>query len=117
VTTPPPTDIRDHLQQLGAALLARNFKVKIDDRQGLLIAKNPAVMATDDPIGRAMSPGLAQTVALGTHNGGLFWFWQWSGATRDAAPEHELLGPAEQIGTTADKIAYVLRLVDEPARQ
>lgn len=113
MTTPQATDIRDHLLRLSAALVSRGFKTKVDEHRPLIVAKNPAVMPEDDPIARALAPGLAQTVALGTMNGTPGWYWQWSGETRGASPEYQLLAPLDEIDGAAEKIARVLRLVDD----
>jgi hypothetical protein len=96
--------------------MARELKVRVDDRQGLLVAKNPAAEETGDPRGRHMNPGLSQTVALSEHDDdSLHWYWQWSGAERGAPPEYEYMCPAGDVDAAAGKVAQVLRLIDEPA--
>lgn len=61
-------------------------------------------------------PGLWQTVACRPDEGGrIAWWWVWAGATRDASPEYELLGPANDVRAAADRIARVLRLRDDTA--
>jgi hypothetical protein len=47
---------------------------------------------------------------LSLHEGALTWFWQWSGPTRDAPPEYELLGPADATAEAGERICRVLSL-------
>lgn len=115
MTTLPSNDIKDLLLQLAAALMSSGLKVAVDPKRATVRAKHPAVIPDDNPVAKALAPGLVQTVALGAHDGTLGWYWQWSGETRDSSPEYQLLGPAEDIPAAAEKIARVLRLVDEPA--
>jgi hypothetical protein len=108
--------VRKQLQELAAALMALDMNVRIDERRGALVAKNPAAEQTGDPRGRHMNPGLSQTVALSVHDDdSLHWYWQWSGAERGAPPEYEHMCPAGEVEIAAGKVAQVLRLVDEPA--
>lgn len=62
------------------------------------------------PAGKALNPGLSQTVECSTAeaDGRLWWWWLWSGPTRDAPPELEPLCPADEIDLAADRIARVL---------
>lgn len=71
--------------------------------------------AADPPPGApGIGPGLWQTVTCRPgEDGRLAWWWMWAGPTRDAPPEYELLGPADDVRTAADRIARVLRLRDD----
>jgi hypothetical protein len=108
--------VRTRLHEFAAALMARDMNVRVDERRGALVAKNPAAEQTGDPPGRHMNPGLSQTVALSVHDDNtLHWYWQWSGADRGAPPEYEYMCPAGDADAAAGKVAQVLRLIDEPA--
>jgi hypothetical protein len=104
------------LRYLADALVARGLTVRLCDRDGLLTVRNEAA-ATDDPIGRTLSPGLSQVVALRpTGDGTWGWFWRWPGARPDAPPEYEPLCPADDVEQAAARIACVLRL-DQKAQR
>lgn len=79
--------------------------------KGAVVARNPAASHTDDPLGRAMNPGLSQYVALsGEEDGSLHWYWCWAGPERDSPLEMERMCPAGEIERAAGLIANVLRL-------
>jgi hypothetical protein len=101
--------MRTRLNELAAALIAGGLTVRLGD--GTLVAKNPAASDTVDPHGKAMNPGLSQTVTLTVHDDGtLHWYWCWSGPTRNAPLEPEYMCGAEQIDRAAGKIGRVLAL-------
>ncbi|GAA2456919.1 hypothetical protein GCM10010191_90580 [Actinomadura vinacea] len=63
----------------------------------------------DDKRGQLMSHGLQQEVRCGRRaDGRLWWFWVWSGPTRDAPPELEPLCPLEDVEMAAGLIVKVL---------
>lgn len=75
------------LHQLAAALTAHGLTVRAGGDS--LFGKEPAAAQTDDPRGRALNPGLSQTVAVTARDDGtlhlhlhLHWCWSWSGAAR-----------------------------------
>jgi len=54
---------------------------------------------------------MSQTVACRRGaDGRLWWYWVWSGPTRDSAPDFEPLCPAQQTGLAATRIVCVLSL-------
>jgi hypothetical protein len=99
--------VQGYLQDLATVLTARGLTVRVHDRAGVLMARNEAA-GGDDPVGRAMNPGLTQIVALSNDSGSLAWYWQWTGPTRDAPPEYELLCPADAIAEAGERVARVL---------
>ena len=101
--------IQGYLRDLATALTARGLTVRVHERASILVARNEAVRG-DDPLGRAMNPGLTQIVALSNDSGTLAWYWQWSGPTRDAPPEYELLCPADAIAEAGERVARVLAM-------
>jgi hypothetical protein len=98
-------------------LTARGLRARIA-RGAWVLASNPAGDPPDgDHRAKILNPGLRQTVMCGAGgDGGLMWFWQWSGPTRESPPEYEPLCAADDISQAADKIARVLRVVDGPPR-
>jgi hypothetical protein len=109
----PPTAraVGAYLQNLARALAACGLMVSVNERARFVFAKNEAASAGENPLGRAMDHGLCQIVVLSTRaDHSLHWFWQWSGATRDAPPEYEYLCPAEDIDEAAERIYTVLRV-------
>ncbi|MFL6056306.1 MAG: hypothetical protein ACJ72W_25915 [Actinoallomurus sp.] len=100
------------LNQLAAALMARDLKVRIG--RDSLVARNPRAFDVDDPRGHAMNPGLSQTIAMAANEDGtLHFYWCWSGPTRGAPPELEYLTVADDIEGAAERIARVLALRGE----
>lgn len=100
------------LHQLAAALTARGLTVRVGD--GTLLARNEAASGTGDPRGRALDPGLSQTVAVTARDDGTLHFhWCWAGATRGAPLELEYMTPADDIDGAARRIARVLALAGE----
>jgi hypothetical protein len=99
--------VQGYLRDLATVLAARGLTVRVQERAGILVARNEAARG-DDPVGRAMNPGLTQIVALSNDSGTLYWYWQWSGPTRDAPPEYELLAPADAIAEVGERVARVL---------
>jgi hypothetical protein len=109
-----------YLDRLAAELEARGLKVA---------AKLPALTATNpgaagrDAQGKAMSPGLKQSVLIREYEGaGLTWCWVFEAlrsaerGVPTAPPEVEPMCPAGEITRAADLIANVIRLRDtEPA--
>jgi hypothetical protein len=101
--------VKARLDELATALTERGLAVRPDT--GALVAWNPAASRTDDPVGKAMNPGLSQYVALcGHEDGSLQWYWCWTGPTRDAPLETEYMCAAEEIEYAADLMAKVLRV-------
>lgn len=105
------------LRDLETVLTARGFTVRIEEKFWSLVAKNEAAEPDDphNPLSRAYGAvSLSQRVALAPDdNGVLCWWWQWSGPTRDAAPEYQLLGPADGIADAGERIARVLALAGQ----
>jgi hypothetical protein len=102
------------LHDLEAMLIARGLSVTVEEDHGALVAAN-TVAVPDDPADRlaiAYGPAkLMQRVVLKRDDqAALYWYWQWSGPTRDAQPEYERLAPAAAIAETADRITRVLAL-------
>jgi hypothetical protein len=98
------------LRELETALTARGFKVRVEPHSWALVARNVAA-EPEDPLGKHFAPALAQRVQVSTDDkGALNWYWQWSGPTRDAPPEYELLCPAAAIAEATERIARVLAL-------
>lgn len=105
----PADSTRAYLRDLETTLQARGLKARAYEG-GFLFAANADADA-DSTVGRSMSPGLSQIVVLNGHkDGSLHWYWQWSGATRDAPPEYEYLCPAPAIETAAESLCRVLAL-------
>jgi hypothetical protein len=103
--------VKTLLYALASALIQRGLHVTVG-RDATVEARHPGV-AGSTVVGRALCPGLRQTVALRPHEGALWWQWVWSGPARDAPPELEPLCPAVEIERAAERIAVVLAL--EPA--
>ncbi|MEV5747153.1 hypothetical protein AB0L00_04990 [Actinoallomurus sp. NPDC052308] len=107
-----PETITKHIRALAVALTARGLSAEPFGTR-MVMAKNSAAdpSAQQDTRGARMSPGLKQTVLCQWDDSGhLAWYWMWAGATREAPPELEYLGPAEDIERTAERLARVLRL-------
>jgi hypothetical protein len=103
-------EIASHLAALAAALRARNLKITVQGGDCITV-RNPAGDPDESDLqGQAMSPGLSQKIAYQPHgaDGGLWWFWAWSGPERDSPPELEPLCPIGDTETLADRIARVL---------
>jgi hypothetical protein len=103
-------DSTKYVNALGEELIRRGFTVTTR-AGGMVSARNGAAdPPSGDSLARAMSAGLIQPVMCGPREGDreLWWFWVWSGPTRDAPPDYEALCPADQIETAAEKIARVL---------
>ncbi|MCO5971140.1 hypothetical protein [Actinoallomurus soli] len=97
------------VRDLARSLAARGLAAEVVGAS-MVWAVNRAVDG-EDPVGRAMSPGLRQAVACRPdEDGRLLWWWVWSGPTRDAPSEYEPLGPAADVEAAADRIVSVLRL-------
>ena len=110
----PPTETttvlpEEHfIEALSRALVAR--KLEVHTQAGARVRAKNAATAGSGPAGEALNPGLSQTVECSTAeaDGRLWWWWLWSGPTRDAPPELEPLCPADEIDLAADRIARVL---------
>jgi hypothetical protein len=111
--------MQTYMDRLAAALNARSLRVAI--RGTALTAANPAVR-TDDPQGKAMTPGLSQSVLLRPTGQGMAWYWVWptpppAGRPEPGAPEPEptieLLCPAGDVERAARLIANVVSLRNE----
>ncbi|GAA0287127.1 hypothetical protein GCM10009527_098120 [Actinomadura nitritigenes] len=85
---------------LGAVVLAH----------GAVRVWNPAGEAdASDKLGQAMSPGLRQELQCGRRaDGVLWWFWVWSGPTRQSPPDLEPLCPIGDAETAAARVDKVL---------
>jgi hypothetical protein len=82
-------------------------------RGGIIRAENHAARPDkDDRMARALYPGLRQEIACAPLDGRgpLWWYWVWSGRTRDASDEWEPLLPVSDLTAVADRIAAVLAL-------
>jgi hypothetical protein len=104
------------LGDLSASLTTRGFKVIVEEKRWSVVAVNEAAAPEDphDPLALAYgSVKLVQRVRLAPHphNGTLYWFWQWSGETREAPPEYQPLCPAHAIAEATERISRVLALV------
>jgi hypothetical protein len=95
------------LDALAAELCEKGLEALIL-RGGLLTSADPQ---ETNVAAKTMNHRMTQTVACrrGT-DGRLWWYWVWSGPTRDSAPDFEPLCPAQQIGLAATRIARVLSL-------
>jgi hypothetical protein len=103
-------DPNEAADALAAALEVRGL-VAVIRGHGAVEAVNPAGEPdTDDPRGQVLSPGLRQEVICRCHgdDGALWWFWVWSGPTRESSPELEPLCPITDTPVAADRIARVL---------
>jgi hypothetical protein len=103
----PPDTARGLLLRLSPLLMRQGLQV-VAQRNGFVEVRNPSGNRTTDPLGRALNPGMKQSIALGDHDGALFWFWVWTGVTRDAPPEYEPMVPAEDLDEVARRLANVL---------
>jgi len=94
---------------LAARLEARGFGAVVMGH-GAVGVWNPAGEPDpDDRCGQLMSPGLRQEVRCGRRaDGALWWFWAWSGPTRQSPPDLEPLCPIDEPEKAADRIAKVL---------
>ncbi|MFD0900570.1 hypothetical protein [Actinomadura sediminis] len=100
---------------LAKEVQARNLEV-VAVRAGSVRVRNPAGEPDqDDPQGQAFSPGLRQEVVSRLWTDGvLWWFWVWSGPTRNSCAELEPLCPADDVVTAADRLAKVLAVLEAP---
>jgi hypothetical protein len=86
------------LRDLSASLTTRGFKVIVEEKRWSVVAVTEAAAPEDphDPLALAYgSAKLVQRVRLAPppHDGTLYWFWQWSGKTREAPPEYNRCAP------------------------
>lgn len=104
------------LRELETVLTARGLAVRVEPQRGLLAVRNESAAPDDphDPLAVAYgSVHLTQRVRIARDEEGvLMWWWEWSGPSRGAAPEHERLCLAGAIAEAAGRIARVLALVD-----
>lgn len=102
----------ERLHELETALTAREFRVRVEEKQWSLVAKNQAAAADNphDPLAMALGPvSLSQRVVLAPDDsGGLCWFWAWT--NREAPIEYELIAPAAAIAEVTERMARVLAL-------
>ncbi|MEV5825220.1 hypothetical protein AB0L25_06575 [Spirillospora sp. NPDC052242] len=90
------------------ALTARDLVAQVWGH-GAVRAENPAGEPEDgNPQGQLMHPGLRQEVVCRDRNGVLWWWWVWSGPTRQSPNELEPLCPITDAQTAADRLARVL---------
>lgn len=101
-------------KRVTAELTSRGLKVT--ERAATLVVTNPGVGGTG-ALGRAMSPGLGQEIALRERPGlGLWWWWVWPGVrpgergVPQPPPEYEPICPGEETGFVADRVTNVVRL-------
>jgi hypothetical protein len=109
--SPPVILIEGAALQLAALLKPHGLTVTAQ-RDGTIVVRNPAGVATD-PRGMALYPGLSQRVTLREDEGGLWWCWLWPRPTRDAPLDVEPMVPIEDTAEAVRRIAAVLR-VEEP---
>ena len=100
------------MASLVAELEARGITAKPMSRNAVLATNRAGDPNTAGPRGRAMNPGLNQEVVCLTHGPehSLWWFWAWSGPTRDATPDFEPFCPADHPDHAADRITHVLAI-------
>lgn len=102
------------LRELATVLTARGLAVRVEPEHGLLVVRNESTAPDDpsDPLAVAYgSAHLTQRVRIACgSDGALTWYWQWSGATRDAPPEYERLCPAGAIAEASERITRVVAL-------
>jgi hypothetical protein len=102
----------ERLHELEAALMARDYLVRVEEDQWSLVAKNQAAVADDprDPLAVALGPvSLSQRVVLAPDDAGeLLWWWAWT--NRGAPIEYERIAPAEAVAEVAARVAHVLAL-------
>lgn len=112
-------DSTQYVNALGEELIRRGFTVTTRAGQMVSARNGAADPPPGDSLARALSGGLMQPVVCGPREGGreLWWFWVWSGPTRDAPPEYEALCPAAQIETAAEKISRVLAVPGDAGAQ
>ncbi|MCW2948406.1 MAG: hypothetical protein JWR24_5123 [Actinoallomurus sp.] len=91
-----------------APMLMRQGLQVVAQRNGFVEVRNPSGNRTTDPLGRALNPGMKQSIALGDRDGVLWWHWVWSGVTRDAPPEYEPMCAADDLDEVARRLAVVL---------
>jgi hypothetical protein len=117
VITPEKQAIVVRLRDLEVVLVARGLSVTVEEGYGSLVAANTAAGPNDpkDPLAIAYGPAkLMQRVVLARdEQDALYWYWQWSGPTRDAPPEYERLAPVAAIAETAERITRVLALAGQ----
>jgi len=111
-TTEVGGGVKDFLLRLAPLLIRAGLQVSLL-RGGMVEVRNPRGSA-GDPLGRAMSPGMRQQIALGDRDGILWWFWVWSGPARDTPPEFEPICVAADVEQVATRLAKVLH-AGEPA--
>ncbi|WP_147339743.1 hypothetical protein [Actinomadura spongiicola] len=79
------------------------------------MASNPAgEPAPGNALGQIMSPGLRQEVRCRAHgpDHAPWWYWVWSGPSRDSEPELEPLCPLWDTDRAADSLQRVLALIE-----
>ncbi|MCO6010538.1 hypothetical protein NE236_36830 [Actinoallomurus purpureus] len=84
----------------------------------LLLRDGLNVAVRSDGVVEVRNPGdtrMTQPIVAREHQGALWWWWVWSGPTRDAPLEYEPMVPADDVDEAARRLSNVLR-VAEPAR-
>ncbi|WP_433177726.1 hypothetical protein [Actinoallomurus sp. CA-150999] len=106
-----------HAQEVSSTLPADTVKAYTLKLAPLLIRAGFNVAVRSDGIVEVRNPRdarMTQPIMLAEHQSALWWAWVWSGPTREAPPERELMVPVDDVGEAARRIANVLR-VAEPA--
>jgi hypothetical protein len=105
----------ERLHELETALTAREFLVRVEEKQWALVAKNQAAEADNphEPLAVALGPvSLSQRVVLAPDDAGaLCWYWAWT--NREEPVQYELIAPAAAIAEVTERMARVLALAGE----
>jgi hypothetical protein len=101
-----------------------NSSPRVDAVRGLVLKLAPLLLrdglnvaVRSDGVVEVWNPAdtrMTQPIVAREHQGVLWWWWVWSGPTRDAPPEYEPMVAVEDVDEAVRRLANVLR-VAEPA--
>lgn len=98
-SSPSADTVKAHVLTLAPLLMRAGLHVTMNSA-GVVEARNPR------------DARMRQPLVLREHQGILWWWWVWSGPTRDAPPECEPMVSVDDVGEAARRIVNVLTVAE-----